>query len=52
MTTKVKTMIHRFTSFMYTMAEITSEEKVSNEIIDKVTKFSQDGCGCALGEKF
>lgn len=33
------------------MAEITSEEKNSNEIIDKLTKFLQDGCGCALGEK-
>ena len=27
------------------------EEKNSNEIIDKATKFFQDGCGCVLGEK-
>lgn len=33
------------------MAEITLEGKNSNKIIEKVTKFLQDGCGCALGEK-
>ena len=33
------------------MAEITSEGKNSNKIIEKVTKFLQDGCRCALGEK-
>ena len=33
------------------MAEITSKEKNSNEIIDKLTKFLKDSCGCALGEK-
>ena len=33
------------------MAEITSEGKNSNKIIEKVTKFLQDGCGCALGDK-
>lgn len=32
------------------MAELSSEEN-SNKIIEKCTKFLQDGCGCALGGK-
>ena len=36
------------------MAELScnsTEERNSNEIIEKSSKFLQDGCGCALGEK-
>ena len=36
------------------MAELTcnsTEERNSNEIIGKTSKFLQDGCGCGLGEK-
>lgn len=32
------------------MAELSSEENCS-KIIEKCTKFLQDGCGCALGGK-
>ena len=32
------------------MAELSSEEN-SNKIIEKCTKFLQDGCRCALGRK-
>ena len=37
-------------SITFTMAEHSSEEN-SNKIIEKSTKFLQDGCGCALGGK-
>ena len=36
------------------MAELpcnSTEERNSNEIIEKTSKFLQDGCGCTLGEK-
>ena len=34
----------------FTMMELRSEENC-NKIIEKCTKFLQDGCGCALGGK-
>ena len=54
MTTKVKSMINRFTFILYVRWRRLlqrTEEKNSNEIIDKLMKFLQDGCGSALGEK-